>query len=127
MKGKAGRIIIGLAITFCVVMLIWFGGWAVWDQFHLWDTMQNVEYENTLFVVIALSFVMGIGLSLKKGKVGIQAPEIEHHMTVQNPVQDPLELGSVNKRLDDMADKVADIHSMMKFLKNVKEKKGEKA
>jgi len=124
LKGK--RIIMGVAITFCVVAIIWFGGWAVWTQFQLSDTMTNSEYENTLFVVMALTVIMAGGLTFRKSKVPMQRHEIEHTLTVQDPSQNPVDLAPLNKRIDELAEKVADIHSIMKFLKNVKEKKGEK-
>jgi len=105
-------------------MLIWFGGWAVWTQFHLWDTMNNVEYENALYVLMFLTVVFGSGLTLRKSKTPIERPPMDKKpkLTDQNPV----DLGPINKRLDELAGKVADIHMTMKFLKNSKEKDGEK-
>lgn len=124
MKGK--RIIIGLTITFAIVGLIWFGGWAVWTQFHLWDSMKNFEYENMLFVLMFLTVLMGSGLVLRLRKAPMQRQDVEHTLTVQDPSQNPVDLASVSKRLDELSEKVADIHMTIKFLKNVKEKNGEK-
>lgn len=121
---KAKRILIGLAITFCVVILIWFGGWVVWTQFHVWDTMQNVEYQNTLYVLMFLTVLMGSGLTIKH-RVRVERPDA-HVEKLEVPVQKSVDLGPINKRLDELSKKVADIHMTMKFLKKVKEKNGEK-
>lgn len=124
MKGK--RIILGLSLTLSLIGLVWFGGWAVWTHFQLWDIMTNVDYENTLFVVIALTFVIGIGLTLKKRKVPVQRQRLEDTKPLKKEAPNPVDLGPINKRLDEISKKVADIHMTMNFLKNVKEKEGEK-
>lgn len=113
-----------VAVIFCVVMLIWFGGWAVWTQFQLWDTMTNVEYQNTLYVVMALTVVMAGGLTLRKSKTPMERPDM--NKKVEAPAQNPVDLAPVYKRLDEMEEKVADIYTIMKFLKKGKEKDGEK-
>lgn len=121
---KPKRIITGLAITFCVVTLIWFGGWAVWTQFHLWDTMKNFEYENTLFVLMILTVLLGGGLTYRKSKTAMARPDINKKL--EAPVQNPVDLAPLNKRLDELDAKVADLHMVLKFLKKGKEKDGEK-
>lgn len=118
MKGK--RIIIGLAITLTLTLTIWFVGWLVWNQFKLWDTMQNPEYRNTLYVLMFLTVLMGSGVTLRKSKV-LEKPDA-HVEKLEVPVQKSVDLGPINKRLDEIAEKVADIHTIMKFLKKVKEK-----
>jgi len=123
---KARRIMAGVAITFCVVMLIWFGGWAVWKQFKLWDTMTHVEYQNTLYVVMALAVVMGGGLTMRKSKTPLERPETQTKK-VKVPAQNPVDLGPINKRLDELDEKVADLHVVLTFLKKGKEKDGEKS
>lgn len=122
---KAKRIIGGVAITFCVVMLIWFGGWAVWKHFQLWDTMTHIEYQNTLYVVMALAVVMAGGVTMRKSKTPKKRPE-RQTKKVELSAQNPVDLGPINKRLDELAEKVADIHMAMKFMTEVKEKNGEK-
>jgi len=116
----------GVAITFALVGLIWFGGWAVWTHFQLWDTMTNVEYENTLYVVIALTVVMAGGLTMRKSKVPETASQIDQHLKQLKTAQNPVDLGPINKRVDELADKVADLHVVLTFVKKGKEKAGEK-
>lgn len=129
MKGKSRkRIIIGVCVSFFVAGLIWVCGWAIWDEFKLWETMQNLQYRNGLFVVMGFAIVVGIAVTLKKRKVLDMGPEIEHRLEVQHPAQNPVDLGPLTKKVDEISKKVADIHMAMTFLKNVKEKtKGEKA
>ena len=122
---KAKTILMAIAIIFSVVMLIWFGGWAVWTQFHLWDSMNNVEYQNTLYVLMFLAVLMGCGLVLRKRKVPMQRQDIDHTLTVQDPSQNPVDLVTLNKRVDELSEKVGDMHMTMDFLKKVKEKNGE--
>lgn len=123
---KAKRITIGLSITFCAVILIWFVGWAVWTDFHLWDTIPNVEYKNTLYVLIFLTVLMGGGLTMRKSKGPIVRQDVASEIMRDREAQNPLDLGPIIKRLDILDEKVADLHVVMKFLKNVKEKNGEK-
>lgn len=121
------RIILGVCLTVSIIMLVWFGGWAVWTQFQLWETMTNVEYENTLFVVMALSFVMGIGWTWKKRKVPVQRQGLEETKPLEKQAPNPEVLQKMVKQLKENSEKLADIHGIMKFLKKVKEKEGAKA
>ena len=116
-------IITGLAITFALVGLIWFGGWDIWTRFELWETMPETEYHTTLYVVIAVVVVMAGGLTMRYSKVPLQRQEVEHSLTVNDPPQGPVDLGPIHKRLDKITEKLADVHMVMKFLKNVEEKK----
>jgi len=122
------RIAIGIGITFCVVILIWYGGWAVWTQFQLWDTMKNFEYENTLFIVMALVLVMGLGLTMKHRKGLYPRQDVEHSLIIENPEPNPYDLEPIKKQLKENAEKLADIHTIMKFLQKAKQKEsGDKA
>lgn len=85
--------------------------------------MPNSEYQTTLYVVIALVVVMAGGLTMRKSKVPLQKQEIEHTLTVNDPPQNPLDLGPVYKRLDQIEEKLADVHMKWKFLRNLEEKK----
>lgn len=115
----------GVAITFCVLGLVWFGGWAVWTQFQLWDTMTNVEYENTLYVLMFLTVIFGSGLTMRKSKVPPIGPQTEDIEKVK-PDQNPVDLGPITKRVHTLEEKVADLHVVLTFLKKGKEKDGPK-
>jgi len=123
LKGK--RIILGAILTVAIMGLVWFGGWAVWEYFQLWDTMTNTEYENTLAVVMVLSLIVGGGLTLKKRKVPMQRERLEESKPLENQAPNSVDLEPVMKQLKENSEKLADIHSIMKFLKKVKEKEGE--
>jgi len=113
-----------MTLTFAILGLIWFGGWAVWEYFQLWDTMTNTEYENTLFVVMILAFVVGVGLTLKKRKVPVERQGLEDTKPSKNQAP-KVDLEPIMTQLKKNSEKLADIHSIMKFLKKVKEKEGE--
>lgn len=122
---KRKRLIIGLSITFCIAIVIWFVGWAVRTKLHVWETINKAEYENTVYVLMFLAVLFGSGLTVRKSKTRLERPDMNNTLTA--PPQKSVDLGPINKRLDVLDQQVADLHVVIKFLKNLKEKEGEKA
>lgn len=115
------RITIGVAITLGAGLAIWFFGWAIWQSFRLWEITTNIEYQNALFVFMALCFVMGIGFTMKHRKVKLERPKKRQ---VQKQGQNIVDLGPLEARVKDLEDKLADVHSMIGFLTKAKKKEG---
>ena len=109
-----------MAGTILVMLAIWWVGWQVWGWACLWNLMVNTEYQTTLMVLMGLTLLSGVGLSIKKPILKLPKSK------ARAKAHDPVDLGPINKRVDELSEKVADMHSMMKFLKNVKEKNGGK-
>ena len=118
-------IILGLSVTFCVSMLVWFVGWAVAVQFNLWYVIKTDEYRITLFVLMGLTILMGAGITLKESKNLLKRPKA-HLKKAEDLDHKSVDIGPMIQKLDEISGKVADIHSMMKFMKSLKEKTGDK-
>lgn len=110
-------------MTFCIAIVIWFGGWAVRTRLDVLKSMNYVEYENTLYVLMCLTVLFGCGLTVRKSKGRIERPDV--NKKVKTSAQKTVDLDPINKRLDVLEEKVADIHVVITFLKNLKEKNGE--
>lgn len=119
------KYILGLSVTFCVTMLVWFVGWAIAVQYDLWYVIKTDEYRTTLIVLMGLTVLIGAGITSKASKTPLKRAK-EHPKKLEVPTQNPVDLGPMIKTLDEIAGKVTDIHSMMKFMKSLKEKTGDK-
>lgn len=119
------NLVLGLSVTFCVTMLVWFVGWAIAVQYDLWYVMKTDEYRTTLIVLMGLCVLMGSGITLKESKTPTKTSKA-HAKKHEVPTQNKLDFGPMSKKLDEIAGKVSDIHSMMKFMKGLKEKTGDK-
>lgn len=102
---------------------IWFIGWLIYDYAQLYWQFKPQQFQNILLFTIMGQLIACacIWKAKSRPKITEQPTSFKHELQHGGP-QNPADFEGFKATLDEVSDKLADVHAMMKFLKVKKEK-----
>lgn len=119
-RAEIFRIGEGLTASF----VLWFFGWLLYDLVELWQYMTPFEFQNTLFLLMALTVLATYewarrshaSTSTKKVSLTNRANSQNSQDSTTNPLIEKLQA-----QLSEVSNKVADLHAFMQIAKKRQE------